>query len=72
MEWLSCIRTSIRYMEEHLLTIRDSSEVADAVFVSPYYLQKGFKLMTGYSMAEYIRKVFPKHFRAFMAAHRQG
>lgn len=55
MEWLSCIRTSIRYMEEHLLTIRDSSEVADAVFVSPYYLQKGFKLMTGYSMAEYIR-----------------
>lgn len=35
MEWLSCIRASIRYMEEHLLTICDSSEVADAVFVSP-------------------------------------
>ena len=31
MEWLSCIRESIRYMEEHLLTIRDSSEAADAV-----------------------------------------
>lgn len=55
MEWLSCIRESIRYMEEHLLTIRDSSEAADAVFVSPFYLQKGFKLMTGYSMTEYIR-----------------
>lgn len=37
------------------LTIRDSSEAADAVFVSPFYLQKGFKLMTGYSMTEYIR-----------------
>lgn len=55
MEWLSCIRESIRYMEEHLLTIHDSSEAADAVFVSPFYLQKGFKLMTGYSTAEYIR-----------------
>lgn len=55
MEWLSRIRASIRYIKKHLLTIHDSSEAACAVSVSPFYLQKGFKLMIRYSMAEYIR-----------------
>lgn len=55
MEWLESIRKSIDYMEEHLLTMEGAEETADAVHMSPFYLQKGFKLMTGYSMAEYVR-----------------
>lgn len=55
MEWLESIRKSIDYMEEHLLTLEGAEEIADAVHMSSFYLQKGFKLMTGYSLAEYIR-----------------
>lgn len=55
MEWLAGIRAAIDYMEENLLTIRHSDEVARAVYFSPFYLQRGFQVMTGYSVSEYIR-----------------
>lgn len=55
MEWLSSIRAAIDYMEANLLTVQSAAEVAQAVYMSPFYLQKGFRVMTGFSMAEYIR-----------------
>lgn len=55
MDWLESIRKSIDYMEAHLLTLQGAKEVADEVYLSHFYLQKGFKVMTGYSCAEYIR-----------------
>lgn len=55
MEWLASLRKSIDYMEEHLLTDIGAREVADAVHISPFYFQKGFKIMTGYSIGEYLR-----------------
>ncbi|MCI8800656.1 AraC family transcriptional regulator [Acetatifactor muris] len=55
MEWLASLRKSIDYMEEHLLTDIGAMEVADAVHISPFYFQKGFKIVTGYSIGEYLR-----------------
>ena len=55
MDWLESIRKSIDYMETNLLTLQGAEEVAGAVYLSQFYLQKGFKVMTGYSCAEYIR-----------------
>lgn len=55
MEWLSSLRAAIDYMEEHLLTDIGADEVADAVHISSFYFQKGFKMVTGYSIGEYIR-----------------
>lgn len=55
MEWLTSIRAAIDYMEANLHTIQSTAEVAQAVYISPFYLQKGFSVMTGFSMAEYIR-----------------
>lgn len=55
MEWLTTIRQAINYMEENLLTIRGPEEVADYVYVSAFYLQKGFQILTGYTLGEYIR-----------------
>lgn len=55
MEWLASLRKSIDYMEEHLLTDIGAREVADAVHISPFYFQKGFKIVTGYSIGEYLR-----------------
>ena len=46
MEWLSSIRTAINYMEEHLTDDISAQDVADRVHLSPFFLQKGFSLMT--------------------------
>ena len=55
MEWLICIRKAIDYMEEHLEDNISAQDVADQVFVSSFFFQKGFSLMTGYGLGEYIR-----------------
>lgn len=63
MDWIESIKKVIVYMEKHLLDDINADEVAGQVFISSYYLQKGFKIMTGYSMSEYIR-----YRRLYMAA----
>jgi len=55
MEWLDSIRKAITFMEEHLLEDISAQDVAKQVCMSPFYLQHGFKLMTGYTLGEYIR-----------------
>ena len=55
MEWLSSIRTAINYMEEHLTDDISAQDVAARVHLSPFFLQRGFSLMTGYGIGEYIR-----------------
>lgn len=55
MEWLTCIRTAIDYMENHLKDDISAQDVADRVYLSPYFLQRGFLLLTGYGIGEYIR-----------------
>lgn len=55
MEWIGALKVAIKYMEKHLLENINADEVADSVYMSPFYLQKGFKIMTGYSIGEYIR-----------------
>lgn len=63
MDWITSIRKSIDYMEDNILTVKSADEVAAAVHMSSYYLQKGFKVMTGYTIKEYIRNR-----RLYMAA----
>ena len=55
MEWLTSIRKAIDYMEEHLEDDISAQDVADQVFMSSFFFQKGFSLMTGYGLGEYIR-----------------
>lgn len=55
MEWMESIRKSINYMEEHLLEPDNVNQASREVGMSTFYLQKGFKLMTGYTMTEYVR-----------------
>ena len=55
MEWLTCIRTAIEYMEEHLEDNISAQDVAGQVYLSPFFLQRGFSLMTGYGIGEYLR-----------------
>ena len=55
MEWLSSIRTAINYMEEHLTDDISAQDVADRVHLSLFFLQRGFSLMTGCGIGEYMR-----------------
>ncbi len=55
MEWLSAIRAAIDYMETHLMDDISAQDVAGQVFLSPFFLQRGFSLVTGYGIGEYLR-----------------
>ena len=55
MEWITSIRTAIDYIDEHLEENISAQDVADRVNISPFFLQRGFSLMTGYGIGEYIR-----------------
>ena len=63
MEWVTCIRRAIAFMEQHLEENISAQDVADQVFLSPFFLQHGFAVMTGYGIMEYIRNR-----RLYMAA----
>ena len=55
MEWLTAIRGAVAYMEDHLREDVSLDDVARAVHLSPFFLQRGFSLMTGYGVGEYLR-----------------
>ena len=55
MEWLTGIRSAINFIENNLENDISVQDVADKVFISPIFLQRGFSLMTGFSVGEYIR-----------------
>ena len=55
MDWLMGLQKAINYMEEHLLQNIGAEEVADTVHFSPFYFQKCFKIVTGYTIGEYLR-----------------
>lgn len=55
MEWLESIKKAIDIMEENLLNSSGTECLEKEIFMSPLYLQKGFKVMTGFTPAEYIR-----------------
>ena len=55
MEWTECISKAIGYIEENIteeLTIKD---IAKQAMVSPFYFQKGFAMLCGFTVGEYIR-----------------
>ncbi len=55
MEWLTAIRKTIAYIEGEILTVTSPEEVAAHVYISSMYLQRGFHIMTGFTIGEYIR-----------------
>jgi AraC family transcriptional regulator len=42
-------------MEHHLLEDVSADDVAAAIHMSSFYFQKGFRLMSGYTVGEYLR-----------------
>lgn len=55
MEWMEAIRKSIQYTEEHITDDLTADMIAEYVNISPFYFQKGFAMLCGCTIAEYIR-----------------
>lgn len=55
LEWKKALKESVDYIEKHLLSDCTMEKVAEHVHISPYYFQKAFKMITGYTIGEYVR-----------------
>lgn len=55
MEWAESISKAIEYIEENITTDISVEDIAKHVNISPFYFQKGFSLLCGYTIMEYIR-----------------
>lgn len=56
MGWLEGIGEAISYIEEHITEEITIEEIAKRAYVSPFYFQKGFAMLCGFTVGEYIRQ----------------
>ncbi len=55
MEWMESLSRTIDYIETNLTEALTTEDIASQVGISPFYLQRSFQMLTGYSLKEYIR-----------------
>lgn len=55
MEWTEAVRDAVDFMEKHITEEITMADVAAHVNVSPFYFHRGFSILCGYSITEYIR-----------------
>ena len=56
MGWIECIGEAISYIEENITEELTIEEIATQALVSPFYFQKGFAMLCGFTVGEYIRQ----------------
>lgn len=55
MDWMEAISKAIQYIEEHITEDLTADRVAEQINISSFYFQKGFAMLCGFTIAEYIR-----------------
>lgn len=55
MDWAAAIEEALGYIEEQITGELTIKQIAAAVHISPFYFQKGFSMLCGYTVGEYIR-----------------
>lgn len=55
MEWTEAIRKAVQYIEDHITEDLTVDMIAEHVNISSFYFQKGFAMLCGFTIAEYIR-----------------
>ena len=56
MGWMESICEAIEYIEKNLLKDLTVEEIAKTVGISTFYFQRGFAMLCGFTVGEYIRK----------------
>jgi AraC family transcriptional regulator len=54
--WIEGICEAIRYIEENITEDLRIEDIAKRAYISPFYFQKGFAMLCGYTLGEYIRQ----------------
>lgn len=55
MKWMEAISKAIQYIEEHITEDLSLEMIAEQVNISSFYFQKGFAMLCGLTISEYIR-----------------
>lgn len=55
MDWTAIIMEAVDYIEKHITDEITVDDVAGCVCISPFYFHKGFSMLCGYSLMEYVR-----------------
>lgn len=55
MGWMEAIGKAIQYIEEHITEELSVEEIARYVNISTFYFQRGFSMLCGFTVSEYIR-----------------
>ena len=56
MDWVDAISKAIQYIEEHITEELTADRISENINISSFYFQKGFSMLCGYTVGEYIRK----------------
>ena len=56
MEWIESISKAISYIEDNLTNELTLEKIASTVLISPFYFQKGFSMLCGFTVSDYIRQ----------------
>ena len=56
MEWVESISEALEYIEKNLDEELTPEIIAKQVRISPFYFQKGFSMLCGFTVGEYIRR----------------
>ena len=56
MEWTECICRAISYIEDNITEELTIEDIAKQAMISPFYFQKGFAMLCGFTVGEYIKK----------------
>ncbi|MGN0629895.1 MAG: effector binding domain-containing protein [Ruminococcus sp.] len=55
MEWVNAVQSAIEYIEDNITENITAEDAANHVFMSSFYFQKGFSMLCGFTLSEYIR-----------------
>lgn len=55
MGWVEAVGEAVQYVEDHITEELSAEEIAKQVNISPFYFQKGFAMLCGFTLGEYIR-----------------
>lgn len=55
MNWIESMSEAIKYIEENLRDALLIDDIAEKAHISPFYFQKAFSLLCGFTVGEYIR-----------------
>lgn len=56
MDWIKNISEAISYIEDNITNELTVEKIANTAFISPFYFQKGFSMLCGFTVSEYIRQ----------------